>query len=71
LTAWNIEEWNIAFSQGSEPGTWKWTVHLTIRRPKSGQTDIGRLEAVAAAKLVIDKALDPKRRRLIPPRRDD
>jgi hypothetical protein len=37
LTAWNIEEWNIAFSQGSEPGTWKWTVHLTIRRPKSAK----------------------------------
>ena len=51
--------------QGIERGLWKWSVE-TETGTKSGSSDT-RDAAMAAAKRVIDNALDPKRRKLVPP----
>ena len=56
--------------QGIERGTWRWTVSLGNNISKSGQA-IGKTEAVAQATRVIDKALTPKKVRLVPPGRSD
>jgi hypothetical protein len=51
--------------QGIQRGPWKWSVE-TETGTKSGISD-SKDAAMAAAKRAIDNALDPKRRKLIPP----
>ena len=51
--------------QGIKPGDWKWSVE-TGTGTKSGISD-SKDAATAAAKRAIDNALDPKKRKLIPP----
>ena len=51
--------------QSIKRGFWKWSVE-TEAGTKSGTTD-SRDAAMAAAKRAIDAALDPKKRKLIPP----
>ena len=51
--------------QGIQRGLWKWSVE-TETGTKSGTSD-SKDAAMAAAKRAIDNALDPKKRKLIPP----
>jgi len=51
--------------QGIKRGFWKWSVE-TETGTKSGTSD-SRDAAMFAAKRAIDNALDPKKRKLIPP----
>jgi hypothetical protein len=51
--------------QGIKPGDWKWSVE-TETGTKSGTSD-RKDAAVIAAKHAIDDALDPKKRKFIPP----
>jgi hypothetical protein len=51
--------------QGIQRGLWKWSIE-TETGTKSGASD-SRGAALAAAKRAIDSALDPKKRKLIPP----
>jgi hypothetical protein len=51
--------------QGIKRGFWKWSVETETGR-KSGTSD-SRDAAMAAAKRAIDTALDPIKRKLIPP----
>jgi hypothetical protein len=51
--------------QGVERGTWRWTVSLGVT--KSGLAR-SKCDAVTKAEIVIDRALWPKKRRLIPQR---
>ena len=51
--------------QGIKRGFWKWSVE-TETGTKSGTSD-SKDAAMAAAKRAIDAALDPKKRKLIPP----
>jgi hypothetical protein len=51
--------------QGIQRGFWKWSVETETEK-NSGTSD-SRDAAMAAAKRAIDNALDPKRRKLIPP----
>jgi len=51
--------------QGIKRGLWKWSVE-TETGTKSGTSD-GKDTAMAAAKRAIDTALDPIKRKLIPP----
>lgn len=51
--------------QGIKPGDWKWSVE-TETGTKSGTSE-RKDAAVMAAKRAIDNALDPKKRKLIPP----
>ena len=53
--------------QGIKRGLWKWSVETeTETGTKSGSSDT-RDAAMAAAKRAIDNALDPKKRKHIPP----
>ena len=56
--------------QGIERDTWRWTVSLGNNISKSGQAK-GKPEAVAQATRAINRALAPKRERLVPPARLD
>jgi len=61
-----VEYWII---QGIQRGLWKWSVETetgTGTGTKSGTSD-SRDAAMAAAKRAIDNALDPKKRKHIPP----
>jgi hypothetical protein len=51
--------------QGIQRGPWKWSVE-TRTGTKSGISD-SKDAAMTAAKRAIDNALDPKKRKLIPP----
>ena len=51
--------------QGIKRGFWKWSVETETEK-NSGKSD-SRDAAMAAAKRAIDNALDPKKRKLIPP----
>ena len=51
--------------QGIKRGFWKWSVETETEK-NSGTSD-SRDAAMAAAKRAIDNALDPKKRKLIPP----
>ena len=51
--------------QGIQRGLWKWSVE-TGTGTKSGTSD-SKDAAMTAAKRAINKALDPKKRKLIPP----
>jgi hypothetical protein len=52
------------FVQGIERDTWRWTVSLGNNISKSGQVK-GKPEAVAQATRAINRALAPKRERLV------
>jgi hypothetical protein len=52
--------------QGIERGVWKWSVNLDKSNIKSGQAD-SKPAALTAVERTIDKALTPKRRRLVLP----
>jgi hypothetical protein len=56
--------------QGIGRDTWRWTVSLGNNISKSGQVK-GKPEAVAQATRAINRALAPKRVRLVPPGRGD
>jgi hypothetical protein len=49
--------------QGIKRGFWKWSVETE----KNSGTSDSRDAAMAAAKRAIDNALDPKKRKLVPP----
>jgi hypothetical protein len=51
--------------QGIQSGFWKWSVE-TETGTRSGISD-SKDAAMTAAKRAIDNALDPKKRKLIPP----
>jgi len=51
--------------QGVERGTWKWFAVTDATRTKSGQAK-SKPAAVADAERAIDRALAPKRVRLVP-----
>ena len=55
--------------QGVERGTWMWSLSLSLDTnvKTSGQAN-NKPAAVIAAKRAIDRALDPKKQRLVPPR---
>ncbi len=52
--------------QGIRPSSWIWTVHLDDRTEKSGEA-VSRRDAQLKAVAIIDKALAPKRSKLVPP----
>jgi hypothetical protein len=52
---------------GVKPGTWKWTVRLDENTVRSG-VDKTRLAAMASVGHLIDRALAPKKVKLIPPK---
>jgi hypothetical protein len=58
-------EYNIV--QGIERGKWIWSLSLDTNIKKSGQVG-SKPAAVTVAERAIDRALDPKKRRLVPPR---
>ncbi len=53
--------------QGVERGKWMWSLSLDTNVKNSGQAN-NKPAAVIAAKRAIDRALDPKKQRLVPPR---
>ena len=53
--------------QRVERGTWKWSLSLDKNMKRSGLA-ISKAAAVTVAENVIDRALAPKKRRLVPPR---
>jgi hypothetical protein len=53
--------------QGVERGKWIWSLSLETNIKKSGQAS-NKPAAVIEVKRAIDRALDPKKRRLVPPR---
>jgi hypothetical protein len=53
--------------QGVERGKWMWSLSLDTNAKTSGQASNKPL-AVIAAKRAINRALDPKKQRLVPPR---
>jgi hypothetical protein len=53
--------------QGVERGKWMWSLSLDTNAKTSGQASNKPL-AVIAAKRAIDRALDPKKQHLVPPR---
>jgi len=53
--------------QGIEAGSWRWTVHLSEKIVKTGESPT-RAAAVASAHWAIDKSLAPKRPKVIPPK---
>jgi hypothetical protein len=58
-------EYNIV--QGVERGKWIWSLSLNTNIKTSGQVG-SKPAAVTVAERAIDRALDPKKRRLVPPR---
>jgi hypothetical protein len=54
--------------QGVERGKWMWSLSLDTNLKTSGQAN-NRPAAVVAAERAIDRALDPRKQRLVPPRR--
>ena len=56
----------ISVVQALEGGLWKWQVRDLDGHTRSG-TAPGHAAGVTAAKSAIDKALAPKKRRLVPP----
>jgi hypothetical protein len=52
--------------QGVERGKWMWSLSLETNVKKSGQASSKPL-AVIGAERAIDRALDAKKRRLVPP----
>jgi hypothetical protein len=54
--------------QAVERGKWVWSLSLDTNVKSSGQAD-NKLATVIAAERAIDRALDAKKRRLVPPRR--
>jgi hypothetical protein len=53
--------------QGVERGKWIWSLSLDTNVNNSGQAS-NKPATVIGAQLAIDRALDPKKRRLVPPR---
>jgi hypothetical protein len=53
--------------QGVERGKWIWSLSLDTNVNNSGQAS-NKPAAVIGAQRAIDRALDPKKRRLVPPR---
>ena len=53
--------------QGVERGKWMWSLPLDTNVKTSGQAN-NKPAAVIAAERAIDRALAPKKRRLVPPR---
>jgi hypothetical protein len=53
--------------QSVERGRWMWSLSLDMNIKKSGQVG-SKPEGVIVAERAIDRALDPKKRRLVPPR---
>jgi hypothetical protein len=52
--------------QGVGPDSWKWTVHLDSKTVKSGEAKT-RSSAMTNVVWLIDKALAPKKMKLVPP----
>jgi hypothetical protein len=52
--------------QGVERGKWIWSLSLDTNVKKSGQAS-SKPAAVTEAERAINRALDPKKRRLVPP----
>lgn len=52
--------------QGVERGKWIWSLSLDTNVKNSGQAN-NKPAAVIAAERAIDRALDPKKQRLVPP----
>jgi hypothetical protein len=52
--------------QGIGPSSWKWTVHLDEKTVKSGEA-ASRPAAMNSVVWLIDKALAPKKLKLVPP----
>jgi hypothetical protein len=53
--------------QGIERGKWIWSLSLDTNRHNSGQAS-NKPAAAIGAERAIDRALDPQKRRLVPPR---
>jgi hypothetical protein len=52
--------------EGAGPDSWKWTVHLDAKTVKSGGAET-RSSAMTTVVWLIDKALEPKKVKLVPP----
>jgi hypothetical protein len=52
--------------QGIGPDSWKWSVYLDEKSIKSGESKT-RVSAKTSAVWLIDKALSPKKAKMIPP----
>jgi hypothetical protein len=57
---------NFTIVQGIGPDSWKWTVHLDEKTVKSGEAT-SRSTAKTSVVWLIDKALAPKKVKLVPP----